>query len=66
MTRCRTEVDADGALMFTEKRTGKHTHSVIIDGERGRGGEGQKAHIYRKTETHTLTYNNHMGQENLG
>jgi len=52
--------------MFTEKRTGKHTHSVIIDGERGRGGEGQKAHIYRKTETHTLTYNNHMGQENLG
>jgi len=52
--------------MVTERRTGKHTHSLLIDGERGMGGEGFKIHIYRKRDTHALTYNNQIGQENLG
>jgi len=52
--------------MFTERKTGEHTHSVLFDAESGRAGGGQKAHIYRKRHIHTLTYNNSIGKENLG
>ena len=38
--------------MFTEKRTGKHTHSVLIDGERGGEGRGRR-YIFTERERHT-------------